>query len=144
MLKWPPGSISWFCHYRQISNISRTIVGYEIVDHSECSWSIACRRCSNYIFIFDLTHGFNRFHKDNCKTRQETFKFWDWVHLILEIWWYVCYAVPFVALNHNKTQQSTNSAYNSSDELFVTHCCPRCSMLQNSHAHTRYFLVVRY
>ena len=40
-----------------------------------CSWSIACRRCPNYIFIFDLTPGFNRSHKDNCKTRRETFKF---------------------------------------------------------------------
>ena len=43
-----------------------------------CSWSIACRRCSNYIFILNLTHGFNRLGEDNCKTRGETFKFWDW------------------------------------------------------------------
>ena len=27
-------------------------------------------------------------HKDNCKTRRETFKFWDLVHLILKSWWY--------------------------------------------------------
>ena len=39
-----------------------------------CSWSIACRRCSNYIFILDLTPGFNMLHKGNCKTRLETFK----------------------------------------------------------------------
>ena len=32
-----------------------------------CSWSIACRRCSNYIFILDLTHGFNEMGKDNFK-----------------------------------------------------------------------------
>ena len=44
-----------------------------------CNWS-----CSNYIFILDLTPGFNRLRKDNCKTRQETFKFWDLVPLILE------------------------------------------------------------
>ena len=49
-----------------------------------CSWSIAYRRCSNCIFI-DLTPGFNGLGKDNCKTRQETFKFWDLVCLILEI-----------------------------------------------------------
>ena len=30
---------------------------------------IACRHCSNYIFILDLTSGFNGFGKDNCKTR---------------------------------------------------------------------------
>ena len=53
-----------------------------------CSWSIACRRCSNYIFILDLTHGFNRFGKDNCKTTWGTFKFWNLVHLILEAWKY--------------------------------------------------------
>ena len=52
-----------------------------------CSWSIACRRCSNYIFILNLTPGFNKLHKDNCKTRRETFKFL--VRFILEIWRYV-------------------------------------------------------
>ena len=33
-------------------------------------------------------HGFKRLGKDNCKTRRETFKFWDLACLILEIWWY--------------------------------------------------------
>ena len=50
-----------------------------------CSWSIACRRCSNYIFILHLTLGFNILRKDNCRPRRETFKFWDLVRLILEI-----------------------------------------------------------
>ena len=50
-----------------------------------CSWSIACRRYSNYIFILHLTLGFNILRKDNCKPRRETFNFWDLVHLILEI-----------------------------------------------------------
>ena len=30
-----------------------------------CSWSIACRRCTNYIFIYDLTTGFTELGKDN-------------------------------------------------------------------------------
>ena len=47
---------------------------------------VLSRRCSNYIFIFDLTLGFNRLGKDKCKTRRETIKFWDLVQLILEIW----------------------------------------------------------
>ena len=51
----------------------------------KCSWSIACRRCSNYIFILDLKTGFNGLGKDNCKTRRESFKFCDLVCLILEI-----------------------------------------------------------
>ena len=54
-----------------------------------CSWSIACRRCSNYIFILDLTPGFNGSGKDNCKTRRESFKFWDLVRIVLEILPYI-------------------------------------------------------
>ena len=48
------------------------------------SWSIACRRCSNYIFILNLTSGFNGLGKDNYQMRREAFKFWDLVRLILE------------------------------------------------------------
>ena len=51
-----------------------------------CSRSIACRRCSNYIFILDLTPGFIGLGKDNCKTRRATFKFWDLVRFILKIY----------------------------------------------------------
>ena len=43
------------------------------------------RRCSNYILILDLTPGFNGLSKNNCKTRLETFKFWDLVRLIQEV-----------------------------------------------------------
>ena len=32
------------------------------------------RRCSNYIFILDLTPGSNGLGKDKCKTRRESFK----------------------------------------------------------------------
>ena len=54
-----------------------------------CIWSIACRRCSNNIFILHLTLGFNI---DNCKLRRETVKFWDLVHLLLEILWYISHS----------------------------------------------------
>ena len=50
-----------------------------------CSWSIAGRRCSNYIFILDLTPGFSGLGKDNCKPRRESFKIWDLVELKLEV-----------------------------------------------------------
>ena len=50
-------------------NISRTLEGYNIVDH------IACRGCPNYIFILDLTPGFNGLDKDKCKTKRETLNF---------------------------------------------------------------------
>ena len=45
------------------------------------SWSIACRRCSNYIFILNLIRGFDRLGKDNCKTTRDSEK-----HLSFEIW----------------------------------------------------------
>ena len=53
-----------------------------------CNWSIACWRCSNYIFIFDLTPGFKGLGRDNYKAKWETFKCWDLVHLIVVVWWY--------------------------------------------------------
>ena len=46
--------ISMLNTYRQIHNIRRTLIK-KIVDHSDAVFSIACRRCSNYIFILDLT-----------------------------------------------------------------------------------------
>ena len=52
-------------------------------------WSIACRRCSNYSFILDLTPGFNGLGKGNCTTGGESFKLWDLVRLILEVWQYM-------------------------------------------------------
>ena len=57
--------------YRKTSNIRRTVVGNKIVDHADVvgdGWSIACRRCSNYIFILDLTSGFKGFGKESRKT----------------------------------------------------------------------------
>ena len=43
-----------------------------------CSRSIACQRCSDYIFIFDWTPGFNGLGKDNCKAKRETLSFEIW------------------------------------------------------------------
>ena len=90
--------ISAFYTYRQVSNIRRTLVSNKIVDHSDVVfWSIACRRCSNYIFILDLTPGFIGLGKDNYKTRRETFKFGDLLRFILETlrYSYCCVMIPF-------------------------------------------------
>ena len=54
-----------------------------------CSWSIACRRCSNYIFILHLTLGLNILLKDNCMPRRGTFMFWELVRLISMILRYI-------------------------------------------------------
>ena len=58
-----------------------------------CSWSIACRRCSNYIWVIDLTSGFKGFGKDSHRTVWESFKCWDLVRLILETWRYTKWRV---------------------------------------------------
>ena len=55
-----------------------------IKQHANVEYRQACRRCSNYIFVLNLTHGFNELGKDNYKMRREAFKFWDLVRLILE------------------------------------------------------------
>ena len=69
--------------YRKTSNIRRTLGGNKIVDNSD----VACRRCSNYIFILDLTSGFKEFGKDSRKKVRESFRYWDLVRLILQTWW---------------------------------------------------------
>ena len=63
--------------YRHASNIIRIVVGNKIVDHADVVG--AYRRCSNYVFILNLTPGFNGLGKDNCTTRRETLKFGDLV-----------------------------------------------------------------
>ena len=75
-----------------------------------CSWNIVCRRCSNYIFILYLTHGFNRLTKTNTRRDVKQISFWDLVWLILKVWrlgQYACHKhVRFVMLNNRFRPQS--------------------------------------
>ena len=71
--------------YHQTSNISRSLVDNTIVDHADVTGASPIG--PNYMFILDLTRGFNGLDKGNNKTRRETFKFRDLVRLILEVWW---------------------------------------------------------
>ena len=70
--------------YHKTSNISCTSVGNKIV---------ACWHCSNYIFIVDLTPGFNGLGKDQCQTRWETFKFCNLVQIISEVYMKMHYII---------------------------------------------------
>ena len=86
-------------HYRQTSRISRNLVSNKIVDHSDVVGASPVG-AANYIFILDLTHGFNGLGKDICKTRRDTCKCWDWVRFILEVWPYVvCYSFKIRLMN---------------------------------------------
>ena len=73
-----------------------------------CSWNIACRRCSNYIFILDLTPDFNGLGKDNCKMRRKTLKFWDLVCLILDVWWHFVGYTVYNLCNYDCISNITN------------------------------------
>ena len=105
-LLWVQGLVyipSWQCcmqfHdtlYCQTSSISHSLVGNKLVDHSVVVGASPIRRCSNYIFILDLTPGFNELGKDNYNRRRETFKCWDLVRLILEVRQHIGFLYPTV------------------------------------------------
>ena len=78
-INWVPSSLWYKMHF------SRQLNCWSL----RCSWSIACRRCSNYIYILNLTPGFNRLGKYNHKRGWEEFKLCDLVRLILETLWYI-------------------------------------------------------
>ena len=88
-------SFAYHWVHRQVSNIrhfSRHLSCWSL----RCSWSMACRRCSNYIFIHNLTPGFNGLDKDNYKMGREAYKFWDLVQLIVETLRYVSFRCDLV------------------------------------------------
>ena len=74
-------------YYRQTSNIS-TLEGHEIVDPLDVVGASSVGAAFNYVFILELTTDLNGLGKDNCKARRGTFKFWNLVCLILEVWRY--------------------------------------------------------
>ena len=55
-----------------------TLLCNEIVDHSEVVGHIACRRCSNYISIFDLTPGLMDWTKTPAERDEEYLSFGRW------------------------------------------------------------------
>ena len=74
--------------YGQVSNIGGTSVGNKIVDHSDVVGASPVSDAPTTSY-FNFTPGLNILHKDNYKTRWETFKFWDFEWLILEVWQYM-------------------------------------------------------
>ena len=78
----------WYLPYRQITNIISTLVGNNIVDHSDVVGALpisAAPTTSSF-----STKQLASLGKDNCTTRRETFKFGDLVRLILENLRHVC------------------------------------------------------
>ena len=73
--------------YSQAYNISRTLVGNKIVIHSGVVGASPVGAAPTTSSFSTYTR-FNGLVKDNNKTRRETFKCSDLVHLILEVWRY--------------------------------------------------------
>ena len=71
--------------YHQTSDISGTLVGSKMADHSDVVAGAAPTTSS----FSTSTSGFNGLGKDNHKTGRETLKRWNLVRLILEIWQYI-------------------------------------------------------
>ena len=76
-------------YYPQTSDIRCTLVGNKMVDHSDVVGAAPAIAASTTSSFFNLTPGLNGLGKDNCKTRRETLKFLDLVHLTLEVWQYI-------------------------------------------------------
>ena len=74
-----------FLIYRQISNITPTLIGNKIVHHSDVVGASPAGAAPTTSSFSTLTPDFNRLHRDIGKMRRETFKFCDLVRLILEI-----------------------------------------------------------
>ena len=72
---------------RQTFNISRTLLG----NKSSITQMLLEQRLSIYMFIIGLKPGFSGLGKANCKTIEETSKFWDLVRVILGSWRYIPY-----------------------------------------------------
>ena len=75
------------------------------------SWSSVDRRCSNYIFILDLTPGFNGLGKGNCKTRRESFNFGDLVPLILQILRQILFFLAHLTLSSHPINESYHNVH---------------------------------
>ena len=76
--------------YRQISNTSHTFVGNWIVDHSDVVGAApvgAAPSTSSFSTWYMASKDWAK--TANCKTRRETFKFWDLVRLVLKSWRYL-------------------------------------------------------
>ena len=72
--------------YRQTSNISRTLDGNKLVDHSVIAG--AAPTTSSFRINTGLTWVGQRYLQDEKRSRK-TFEFWDLVRILLEVWYHI-------------------------------------------------------
>ena len=99
--------VCWFHHIYinlQMGEVFIDCLQFVITYHQtwsfRCSWSIACRRFSSWVFILDLLPGFNGLGKDNYKTRREKVQLGELVLLISDVWRHVLYPIQCALYAH--------------------------------------------
>ena len=96
---------------------------------------MVCRRCSNYIFIIDLTLYFSGLGKDNCKTRRESFKFWnirDFTVILALLWCRgTIKAIPHLRQISNFNWQNTMHFYEIQRQNFIADIPTNCDTIDN-------------
>ena len=87
------------------------------------SWSIACRRCSSYIFILDWTPGFNGWAKTAARRYDKHLSVWNWCAVSLQ--W--CHNGRDSVSNHQPHDCSLNRLFRGrskkTSKLRVTGLC---------------------
>ena len=78
-------AVRLFNSYRKTSNIRHTFTDNKLVDHSDVVGASPVGAALTTSSFSTQHLVFNGLGKDNCKTRQELFKFWYLVRLILEV-----------------------------------------------------------
>ena len=65
-----------------------------------CSWSIACRRCSNYIFILNLTPDFKDWSKTTSRRDENHLSFGIWciLYQIFDLFWQAICLLPLKSM----------------------------------------------
>ena len=101
-------SHAWHMKYSQIPNISCTLIGNQIVDHSDVVGASTVGAAPT-----TSSPGFNGLGKDKCKMRRESFKFWDLVWLILEVSRYDDISILPWGLWHTCSNRASVSASSS-------------------------------
>ena len=117
-------------YYRHVYNIRRTLVGNNILDHSDVVGASPVGAAPT-ISSFSIWHlAFIGLGKDSCKTRRETFKFGESVPLILEIFG--------IAFKKSNTWPNMQPQVHAISPVKCAHCvCYGLSKLQH-HRFTSY------
>ena len=103
--------------YSKISNIRHTLVGNKIVDHSGVVGALPVRAAPTASLFLTQHLASMNWAKTTTRQKQETFKFWDLVHLVLEIWWYSLWDMLCISLCMNL--MILTFIYGTTNEIYV-------------------------